>query len=115
MHQDTVYWVDVQLAQRKGSAYCISQALVVKSEEFYQKVYVSPRPPPKISYQDNWMCDLDSDIAGSSKDTQRIEPKLKTQLSSMGRPVCDEEEEIKKHTTFDRATLDQEKHDEVID
>ena len=36
----------------------------MKSEEFiYQKVYVSPRPPPKISYKDNWMCDLDSDVA----------------------------------------------------
>ena len=52
---------------------------------------MSPRPPPKISYKDNWMCDLDSDIAGSSKDTQRIEPKAKTQLSSTGRPVCGHE------------------------
>ena len=34
------------------------------------------------------MCDLDSDIAGSSNDTQRIEPKPKTQLSSTVRPVC---------------------------
>ena len=66
-----------------------------ESEEIiYQKVYVSPRPPPKISYKDNWMCDLDSDIAGSSKDTQRIEPKPKTQLSSTGRPVCGEKQEI---------------------
>ena len=105
-HQDTVYWVDIQLTQRKGlnfcqtrsnaiilydtlPAYCISKAIVMKSEEIiYQKVHVSPRPPPKISYKDNWMCDLDSDIAGSSKDTQRIEPKPKTQLSSMVRPVC---------------------------
>ena len=37
------------------------------------------------------MCDLDSDIAGSSKDTQRIEPKPRTQLSSTGRPVCGQE------------------------
>ena len=98
-HQDTVYWVDIQLAQRKGlkfyqtrpnaiilhntvPAYCISKAIVMKSEEIiYQKVHVSPRPPPKISYKENWMCDLDSDVAGSSKDTQRIQPKQKTQLS----------------------------------
>ena len=68
-HQDTVYWVDTELAQRKGlkfyqtrcnaiilhdtlPAYCISKAVVVESEEIiYQKVYVSPRPPPKISYK----------------------------------------------------------------
>ena len=88
----------------------------MKSEEItYQKVYVSPRPPPKISCKDNWMCDLDSDIAGSSKDTQRIEPKPKTQLSSTGRPVCGESVEIEERTTFDRDTLNQEKHDEVID
>ena len=59
------------------------------------------------------MCDLDSDIAGSSKDTQRIEPKTKTQLSSTERPVCGEKEEIEERTKFDRDTLNQEKHDEV--
>ena len=48
-------------------------------------------PLPKISYEDNWMCDLNSDVAGSSKDSQRIEPKPKTQLSSTGRPVCGQE------------------------
>ena len=33
----------------------------MKSEEItYQKVYVSPRPPPKISYKDNLMCDRDT-------------------------------------------------------
>ena len=75
-HQDTVYWVDIQLAQRKGlkfyqtrsnaiifydtlPAYCILKVVVMKSEEIIcQKVYVSPRPPTKISYKDNWMCDF---------------------------------------------------------
>ena len=87
----------------------------MKSEEIiYQKVCVSPRPPPKISYKDYWMCDLDSDIARSSKNIQRIEPKPKTQLSSTARPVCGEEE-IEERTMFDRDTFNQEKHDEVID
>ena len=67
--------VDIQLAQRKGlkfhqtrsnaiilydtlSAYCISKAIVMKSEErIYQKENVSLRRPPKISYKDNWICD----------------------------------------------------------
>ena len=96
VHQEMVYWVDVQFAQRKGlkfcsnkikrnhplryiRSFCISRAIVMESEEIiYQNVYVSPRPPPMISYKDNWMCDLDSDIAGSSKDIQRIELKPKT-------------------------------------
>ena len=123
--QDTVYWVDILLAQRKGlklcrttsnaiilhdtlPAYCIPKAIVMKSEEIiHQKVYVSPRPPPKISYEDNWKCDLDSGIAGSSKDIQRIEPKPNTQLSSTGRPVGGEKEEIEERTKFDRDTLNQ--------
>ena len=108
-HQDTVYWDSIQLAQRIGlkfyqsrsnatilydtlPAFCISKVIVMKSEEIiYQKEYVSPRPPPKIIYKENWMYDLDSDIAGSSKDTQRIQPKPKIQLSRTGRPVCGHE------------------------
>ena len=42
-------------------------------------------------------------------------PKPKTQLSSMVRPVCGGKEEIEERTTFDRDTLGQEKHDDVID
>ena len=101
-HQDTVYWVDIQLAQRKGlklyqarsnaiilndtlPAYCISKVIVMKSDEIiYQKVYVSPRPPPTISFKDNWMKELDSEAARSSKDIQRIEQKPKTQIIKNG-------------------------------
>ena len=110
VHQDTVYWVDIPLAQRKGlkfyqtrsnavilndtlPAYCISKAIVMKSEEIiFQKVCVSHRPLPTISYTDNWTCELDSDVAGSSKDTQRIELKPNTQSSSTGRLACYEME-----------------------
>ena len=104
-HQNTVYWVDLQLAQLKGlkfyqtrsnaiilydtlPAYCISKVVVMKSVEIiYEKVYVSSGPPPTISYKDNWMKELDSEVAGSSKDTQRIQPKPKTHLSRTVRPV----------------------------
>ena len=104
-HHDTVYWVVLQLAQRKGlkfyqtrsnaiilydtfPAYCIPKVGVLESGEIiYEKVYVSPRPPPKISFKDNWMKELDSEVAGSSKDSQRIQPKPKTQLSRTGRLV----------------------------
>ena len=62
---------------------------------------------PKISYKDNWMCDLDSEVAGSSKDTQRIEPKPKTQLSSTVRPVGGQgsSKEIEKGTLFDHEDV----------
>ena len=104
-HQDTVCLVDVQLAQRRGlmfcqtrcnaiilydtlTAYCISKVVVMESGEIiYEKVFVSLRPPPMISFKDNWMKELDSEVAGSSKDTQRIQPKPETQLSRTVRTV----------------------------
>ena len=79
----------------------------MKSEEIiYEKIYMSPRPPPKISFQDNWMKELDSEVAGSSKDTQRIQPKLKTQLSRMERPVGEQPftQEIEKDVLFGRES-----------
>ena len=88
----------------------------MKSEEIKnQKEYVSPRPPPAISYKDNWTCNSDSDDATSSKDIQRIEPKPNTQLSSTGRPVTRWREETLERTKYDRDTLNQEKHDNVTD
>ena len=118
----TVYWVDIQLAQRKGFKFyqtrcnatilydtlppcCVSKAIMMESEEIKnQKVYVSPRPPPTISYKDNWMKELDPEVVGSSKDTQ---PKPKTKLSSTGRPVCGQEatKEIEKRTMFDHEDV----------
>ena len=88
-HQDTVYWVDIQLAQRKGlkfyqtrsnsiilydtlPTYCISTATVMETGEIiYEKVYASPRPPPKISFKGNWTKELDSEVAGGSEDSQK--------------------------------------------
>ena len=66
-HQDAVYWVDVNLAIQKGltfyqtrsnaiifqgtlPAYCIPKVVRLKTGEvLYEKSYMSPRPPPKIS------------------------------------------------------------------
>ena len=133
VHQDTVYSIDFELAQRKGlkfyqlrsnavilydtlPACCISKAIVMKSKEIiFQKVYVSPRPPPTISYKDNSTCNLDSDVARSSEDIQRIELKPKYQSSSTPRFVTKRSEETLERTKFDGDTLDQEKHDNVTD
>ena len=73
----------------------------------YEKGNVSLRPPPKISYKVFWMCDLDSEVAGSRKDNQRIQPKPKTKLPRTVRPVCGQEstKEIEKLTMFDREDV----------
>ena len=104
-HQDTVYWVEKQLAQRKGSkfyqtksnatilqdtlsAYCIPRVAVMESGEIiHEKVKMSLRFPPQISLKGNWVKELDSEVAGSSEDSQQIQPKSKTQLSRTERPV----------------------------
>ena len=66
-HQDAVFWVDIDLAIQKGltfyqtrsnaiilqgtlPAYCIPKVVRLKTGEvLYDKSYMSPRPPPKIS------------------------------------------------------------------
>ena len=66
-HQDAVFWVDINLAIQKGltfyqtrsnaiilqgtlPAYCIPKVVRLKTREvLYEKSYMSPRSPPKIS------------------------------------------------------------------
>ena len=67
---------------------------------------MSPRPPLETSYRDKWTCDLESDVAGSSKDIERIQPKPKTQLST-GRPVCGPESTKRCVLTAERVEEDQ--------
>ena len=76
-------------------------------EIIYQKVYVSPRPPPTFSYKEKWMQDLDSEVSGRSKDTQRIQPKTKNPISRLVRPVGGQEstKEIEKGTLFDHEDV----------
>ena len=66
-HQNTVYWIVIKLAQKKGfkfyqtrsnaiilhdtlPTYCIPKAIMMGTGEImYEKENASPRPPPKIS------------------------------------------------------------------
>ena len=80
-HQDAVYWVDINLAIKKGltfyqtrskaiilketlPAYCIPNVVRLKiGDVFFEKVYMSPRPPPKISLKHEWTRELGSKVA----------------------------------------------------
>ena len=43
----------------------------METEEIkYEKVFESPRPPPKISLRDNWMKELGSEVAGHAESSQ---------------------------------------------
>ena len=76
-HQDAVYWVDINLAiekvltrsnaiifQETLAAFCIPKVVRLKTGEvLYEKVYMSPQPPPKISLKHEWKRELGSEIA----------------------------------------------------
>ena len=57
----------------------------------YEKVCASLRPPPKISFEDNWMKELDSEVAGGSEDSQQTQPKAKNPIVRTVRPVKSEQ------------------------
>ena len=77
-HQNPVFWVDINLALKKGlkfyqtrsnaiilheklPAYCFPKVVGMETGEvLYEKVYASPRPPPKISLKHDWMKELGS-------------------------------------------------------
>ena len=93
-HQNTVYWVDINLALRKGlkfyqtrsnaiilhkthPAYCIPKVVRMETGEvIFEKVYASPRPPPKISLKHDWKREL------GSEDAQRPEGQVVQQFKS---------------------------------
>ena len=60
-------------------------------EILYEKEHASPRLPPKISFKDNWMKELGSDVAGGGKDSQQTQPKTKKTTVRTGRPVLAEQ------------------------
>ena len=87
-HQNAVYWVDINLALKKGLKFYQTRSnatfftkhfqLIVFSkvvrmetgEVMYEIVYMSPRPPPKISLTHDWKREL------GSEDAQRPEGQV---------------------------------------
>ena len=75
-HQDAVYWVDINLAIRKGLTFyqtrsnaiilqgtlpanCIPKVVRLKTGEvLYETAYMSPRPTPKIPLRHDWTKEL---------------------------------------------------------
>ena len=80
-HQNTVFWFDINHALKKGfkfhqtrsnaiilhetlPAFCIPKVVRMETEEVInEKVYASPRPPPKSSLKHDWMKELGSEVA----------------------------------------------------
>ena len=80
-HQNTMYWVDINLALKQGlnfyqtrsnaiilhktlPACCIPKVVRMETGEvIYEKVCASPRPPPNIFLRHDWMNELGSEVA----------------------------------------------------
>ena len=108
-HQNTVYWVDIKLAQKKGlkfyqtrsnaiilynilPAYCIPKVVRMETEEVKnEKVYDSPRLPPKISLRHDWMNELVSEVAGPAEVNQPTQPNSNPNHDRSGRHVVTEQ------------------------
>ena len=55
-------------------------------EIIYEKVYESPRPPPKISLKHDWMKELCSEVARQAESSQPNQPNPNP-IHRTGRPV----------------------------
>ena len=111
-HQNTVYWVDINLALKIGlkfyqtrsnaiilhetlPAFCIPKVVRMETGEVIQMVYASPRPPPKISLKHDWMKDLGSEVARQpegevgrqAKSSQSSQPNPNPDHDRTRRPV----------------------------
>ena len=89
-HQDTVFWVDINLAIREGltfyqtrsnaiilqgplPAHCISRVERLKTGEMlFERQYLSPRPPPKISLRHDHVWTRGNDEVGSTVEQQPV-------------------------------------------
>ena len=58
--------------------------MMESGEIIHEKVYASPRPLLKISFKDKWMKELDSESAGGSEDSQKIQNTIKNPFIKNG-------------------------------
>ena len=111
--QNTVCWVDINLALRKGlsfyrtrsktiilhetlPAYCIPKVVRVETGEvIHEKVFVSPRLPPKISLKHEWKREFgsedahrpDGQVVQQFKSSQSNQPTPNPDHDRTGQPV----------------------------
>ena len=109
-HQDAVFWVDINLAIQKGLTFyqtrsnaiilqdtlpacCIPKVVRMGTGEvIYEKSYMSPRPPPKISLRHDHDWTRGKDQLGSTVDQQPV-----------GKVVRQSRGEVQ-HATFSQLT-----------
>ena len=75
-------------------------------KSFSRKYMPSPRPPPKISFKDNGMQELGSEVAGhGGKDSQQTQPKTTNPIVRTGRLVSTEQPSSSSTQDIDKRFL----------
>ena len=59
----------------------------MEREVIFEKVFASPRSPPKISLKHDWMKELGSEVAQQSKSSQSSQPNPNPDHDRKGTPV----------------------------
>ena len=108
-HQNTVYWVHIKVAQKKGlmfyqtrsnaivlyntlPTYFIPKVVRVETGDIiHEKGYESPRTPPKISLRHDWMKELGSEVARQAEVNQPTQPNPNPNHDRTVRPVVTEQ------------------------
>ena len=106
-HQDAEDWVDINLAITKGlkfyqarsnaiilqgtlAAYCIPKVVRMETGEvLYEKVHMSPRPPPKISQRHDWTKELGSKVDRQPEGEVARQAKFFQPTQSIPNPIRD--------------------------
>ena len=100
-HQDAVFWVDIDLAIKEGltfyqtrsnaiilqgtlPAYCTPKVVrLMTGEVLYEKSYMSPRPPPKISLRHDHDWNRGNDELGSTVEQQPVSKLVQQSLGEV--------------------------------
>ena len=120
-HQDAVYWVDINLAIREGlacyqtrlnaiilqgtlPAHCIPKVERLKTGEvLYEKPYLSPRPPPKISLRHDHDWTRGNDQLGSTVEQQPVGKLVQQSFGEVPRVELSKPTQSKPQPIWDRS------------
>ena len=101
-HQDSVYWVDIDLGIKEGLKFyqTRSNAIILQGtlpanfivraerlktgEKLYEKQYLSPRPPPKISLRRDLNWTKGNNELGSTVEHRPVEKRVQQSLGEIG-------------------------------
>ena len=95
------------ILQETLPAYCIPKVVRLKTGEvLYEKAYMSPRPPPKISLRHDWAKELGSKVARQPRGEVSRQAKFFQPTQPIPKPICDRSGQLDITPSVIRAQTD---------